>query len=367
MATLILFAALFLCILYGIIAVFLVRGLLRRPPVSPDTSKAFTVIIAARNEERHLEHLLDSLAQLEYPKDLYEIIVVDDRSTDATPEILERYTHRINALKILRVTDNPTDMPHKKNALRTAIASARNEFLAFTDADCIVPRDWLRSLSEQFTDRVGVVAGYSPYRFDRHRWDHSFLRYEEYKNSLLAASAIGLGKGFMCTGRNFAYRKTVFDEVGGFERIKQSISGDDDLFLQLVRRTTAWEVRYMVSPGSVVETQPPASFRQFIDQRIRHISASRYYSRDITAAYAVAHLFLLLIVIMFFIEPFWGLIFLLLRLNLDAIFIARGNKLISEQFGIASFFVNEIALMLYTLLIGPLGFVKKFNWKESAP
>jgi cellulose synthase/poly-beta-1,6-N-acetylglucosamine synthase-like glycosyltransferase len=304
---------------------------------------------------------------LEYPKGHYEIIVVNDRSTDATPEILERYAHRIDSLRILTITDNPTDMPHKKNALRTAIASARNEFLAFTDADCIVPRDWLRNLSEQFTDRVGVVAGYSPYRFERRHWCHSFLRYEEYKNSLLAAAAIGLGKGYMCTGRNFAYRKRVFDEVGGFEKIKQSISGDDDLFLQLVRRTTSWEVRYMVSPGSVVETRPPESFRQFIHQRTRHISASKYYARDTIAAYGIAHLFLLLIVVMFFFNPVMGLIFLLLRLNLDAIFIAHGNELMTEKFGIVSFIANETALMIYTVLIGPLGYVKKFNWKEVAP
>ena len=164
-------------VLYGIIVVFLIRGFRRLPGTMNERLLKFSIIVSARNEERHISSLLDSLLLLEYPKDHYEIIVVNDRSTDATQKILEEYSRRTDTLRIVTITGNTTDMPNKKNALRNAIAVSRNEILAFTDADCIVPAGWLRELSKQFTDSVGAVAGYSPYRFERKHIAHSFLKY----------------------------------------------------------------------------------------------------------------------------------------------------------------------------------------------
>ena len=352
-------------ILYGIIVVFLIGGFRRLPNSSNESLQKFSIVVAARNEERHIAALLDSLLQLEYPKDHFEIIIVNDRSTDATHKILDEYLHRTENMSVVTITDNMSDMPHKKNALRHGIAVSRNEVLAFTDADCIVPPGWLQELSKQFTDSVGAVAGYSPYRFRHRHFANLFLRYEEYKNSLIAAAAIGLGRAYMCTGRNFAYRKKVYDEVGGFEKIKHSVSGDDDLFLQLVRTTTRWEIRYMTSSESFIETRPPESLSQFIQQRTRHISASKYYVVDSTTAYGISHFFLFLIILLLFVEPIAGLIFLLFRMNLDAIFIAHGSRLIQAQVRVTEFVLNEIGLAFYTIIIGPLGFFKKFKWKES--
>ncbi|MHB1050051.1 MAG: glycosyltransferase [Bacteroidota bacterium] len=354
-------------VLYGSIVVILIGGLRRLPCSSSESIQRFSIIVAARNEERHIAALLDSLLRLEYPKDCYEIIVVNDRSTDATLSVLEEYARRTENMRVLTITDNATDMPHKKNALRNGIALSRNEILAFTDADCIIPPGWLRELSKQFTEQVGAVAGYSPYRIDKRHFAYSFLQYEEYKISLIAAAAAGLGKAYMCTGRNFAYRKKVYEEVGGFEKIKHSVSGDDDLFLQLVRTSTRWEIRYMTSSGSYVETRPPESVSQFLQQRTRHISASRYYVIDSAAAYALSHIFLLLIILFLVVNPFTGVIFLLFRMNLDAIFIAHGSRLIQKQIRSIEFVLTELTLALYTIFIGPLGFIKKFRWKESTP
>jgi cellulose synthase/poly-beta-1,6-N-acetylglucosamine synthase-like glycosyltransferase len=352
-------------ILYAIIVVVLTGGFRRLYHSAADQQQKFSIVVAARNEERHIAALLDSLLQLDYPKDLFEIIIVNDRSTDATHKILDEYLHRTENMSVVTITDNTSDMPHKKNALRHGIAVSRNDVLAFTDADCIVPPGWLRELSKQFTDSVGAVAGYSPYRFGQIHWANWFLRYEEYKNSLLAAAAIGLGRAYMCTGRNFAYRKKVYDEVGGFEKIKHSVSGDDDLFLQLVRTTTQWEIRYMTASESFVETRPPESLSQFIHQRTRHISASKYYVIDSTTAYSISHLFLFLIILLLFVVPVAGLIFLLFRMNLDAIFIAHGSRVIFSQVRVTEFVLNEIALALYTIIIGPFGFFKQFKWKDS--
>jgi cellulose synthase/poly-beta-1,6-N-acetylglucosamine synthase-like glycosyltransferase len=363
--TLFLPVAIILLALYAAIVALLIRGF--STPATSDSghSLSFSIIIAARNEEQHLGVLLDSLSRLEYPPDRFEIVIVNDRSTDATPLLLEQHRASLNNVRIISLSENPTDMPNKKYALQRAITEARNEILAFTDADCVVPPRWLKELSKYFADDVGLVAGYSPYIPEQPRRWNSFLRYEEYKLSLISASAIGTGRGFLCTGRNLAYRKRLFDEVGGFEKIKHSVSGDDDLFLQLVRSTTTWKIRYMTGAEGIVTTFPPISWSQFVNQRTRHISASRYYLPDVAFAYGISHLLVLASIVLLFISPLAGLLLFIIRLNIDAIFLAHGKEIIHENIGVADFFFNECLLVLYTLTIGPLGYMKKFNWKGS--
>jgi biofilm PGA synthesis N-glycosyltransferase PgaC len=365
--------ALLLWITFSLTAVYVIllikaqQGLNRLNNPLTDTVHTFSIIVAARNEEQHVTTLLHSLLSIDYPADKFEIILINDRSTDKTQQILESVINDHSNITLLNITENPSPMPHKKNALRYGIEKASNEILAFTDADCVVPKEWLKKLNEQFTDDVGVVAGYSPFAVTESAlWFHSFLRYEELKSTLGAAAGTGLQSAYMCTGRNLAYRKTVYDEVGGFEKIQHSISGDDDLFIQRVQETTQWNIRYMTSPHSYVMTQPPKNFDSFVNQRIRHISASKYYALKVKLIFALSHLLLLSIVLSFFFIPLYALVFLLVRFNMDALLITKGKELFGEEFSVVEFFRNEVLLILYTLFIGPLGLVTTFDWKGAS-
>lgn len=351
------------CALYAGIHFFLGRGIkgLFRPKAGA-AQQPISVIIAARNEGRNITTLLSSLTMQDYPSDLFEIVIADDRSTDDTALLVETLQQQFPNIRLIRIEANNSDMPNKKNALRAAIAQSKHDILAFTDADCRLPSGWLREISANFTDEVGVVAGYSPYLADS---ANSFLRYEEYKNSLISASAIELGYGFMCTGRNLAYRRNVYNEVNGFEKIKHSISGDDDLFLQLVRHSTSWKIRYMISPDSYVFTLPPDTFSAFVHQRIRHISASKFYPKSVQAFYGSIHLFHLVLFLTFFISPLFALIVLMIKFNIDGAFIASGKNIFHEEFSLPAFVADEFLLVLYSFFIGPLGFLKKFDWKGT--
>lgn len=353
----------------GVVCIQLVqlRGLRPIKKIKSDRMHSFSIIVAARNEEKNIARLLDSLSQLDYPEEKFEIIVVDDRSTDSTKKIADIGAAHHSNLKVISILKNETEMPHKKNALRTGIAVARFDYLAFTDADCVVPQLWLKRLSEHFTDDAGIVAGYSPFEFtERNGLFPSFLRYEELKGSLYAAAATGNGTPYLCTGRNLAYRKKAYDEVGGFEKIKHSVSGDDDLFLQLVSRATSWNARYMTDPDSYVRTVPPATFSAFVHQRARHISASKHYNPTIKLSLGLFHLHLFICLIGLFVAPLWSIIFFLVRMNADAAIIARGKEVFDEDCSVIEFFRNELLLIIYTILIGPMGFMKKYEWKGAA-
>ncbi|MCK9409001.1 MAG: glycosyltransferase, partial [Bacteroidetes bacterium] len=325
---------------YVVFHSFLWRGINRLfHPKFTGSEHWLSVIVAARNEEQNIGALLESLVQQEYPADHFEIIVTNDRSTDATASIVSSFQQKYPNIRLINIRENASDMPHKKNALSAAIALARNDILVCTDADCIAPTRWLQTVSEYFTDDVGIVAGYSPYHNGQ---AGSFLRYEELKNSVIAAAAVGAGVPFMCTGRNFAYRMQVFHEVGGFEKIKHSISGDDDLFLQLVSKETKWNIRYITSSDCAVRTSPPETLSQFIRQRTRHVSASAHYPFLVQTGYAFVHLFHLSIFIGYFFSPITALIALMIKFMTDGAMIAAGIKLFREEVSVAEFFFDEV-------------------------
>ncbi len=365
---------------YSIVMIGLIVGLRRiRRPYSRRTPFV-SIIVAARNEEENLDRLLSQLTQQSYPK--YEIIIANDRSEDRTKSIIAKWQKRNRRIKRVDIRQTPDGWAPKKHALRSAIQRSKGEILCFTDADCVPPLTWVDGLVRYFDAKVGLVAGYSPYdesllpdNHDRssfgRRLLHQFIRYEEFKGALWSAGSIALRRAWLCTGRNLAYRRKVFDDVDGFERIKHSTSGDDDLFLQLVRRSTRWDIAYTTSDSTHVPTAPPMDFRSFLQQRIRHFSAGKYFSFPMKLFFASFHLSNLLI---FFYFMLWllmpGLSYMFLaafaiKLFVDMVFLLVGGHTLGQRNLNPSFLMMEILYILYNTFIGPLGFVRRFEWKPG--
>ena len=370
---LILAAAFYLAVHLGL-TIGLRRCKQTKSPLQPFVS----VIVAARNEERTIGLVLDCLSHQTYTH--YEIIIVDDRSTDNTAAIIADFQKKNPAIKRIDIATVPSDMPAKKNALRAGINASKGEILCFTDADCFPPSTWLEELVQQFAPEVGLVAGYSPYTIPSgktitngilRKIFFKFITYEEFRAAIWSSGAIGWNLGWLCTGRNLAYRRKVYDEVGGFEKIKQSISGDDDLFLQLVRKQTNWEIRYVKTKESFVPTVPPADFRSFVEQRKRHFSASKVFTFPMMLFFFFYHLANFLL----FFSPFLFLLHLLsipfviaciiTKLFADTILVFSSTHIFDGSTYRRSFIMMEVLYVLYNSLIGPLGIFKKFEWKQS--
>jgi cellulose synthase/poly-beta-1,6-N-acetylglucosamine synthase-like glycosyltransferase len=352
---------------------------LRRCKQTKSTLQPFvSVIVAARNEERTIERVLECLSQQTYAH--YEFIIVNDRSTDNTAAIIADFQKKNSAIKKIDIATIPSDMPAKKNALRAGINASKGEILCFTDADCFPPPTWLAELVQQFEPEVGLVAGYSPYTipFDKtisngilRTMFFKFIAYEEFRAAIWSSGAIGWNLGWLCTGRNLAYRRKVYDEVGGFEKIKRSISGDDDLFLQLVRKQTDWEIRYIKTKESFVPTVPPANFRSFVEQRKRHFSASKVFTFPMMLFFFFYHLanFLLffspLLVIFQLLSIQFVIACIITKLFADMILIFSSARTFDDGMHSRSFIIMEVFYVPYNSLIGPLGIFKKFEWKQS--
>jgi cellulose synthase/poly-beta-1,6-N-acetylglucosamine synthase-like glycosyltransferase len=350
----------------------------RRLHFASSPSKPFvSVIVAARNEEKNIGQLLDHLVQQNY--DGYEIIIVNDRSTDKSASIIQQYQSKFPVLRSINVDSVPSDMPAKKNALSLGIAASKGEIFCFTDADCSPPSGWVSSLVSAFDEKTGLVAGYSPYTAPPSEGHVpsaasglllQFIEYEEFKGAIWSAGAIGMQKGWLCTGRSLAYRRCVYDEVGGFEKIKQSISGDDDLFLQLVRRQTSWKIRYVTDQASFVPTVSPSTFDEFVQQRIRHFSAGKYFPPMMKLFFFSFHAANLLIFVAFASSLFFGLTIplvwpYLFKCAVDAVLFFNTAPLFGQRKFASTFLLMEALYILYNAFIAPLGLIKGFDWKPE--
>jgi cellulose synthase/poly-beta-1,6-N-acetylglucosamine synthase-like glycosyltransferase len=369
---------------YCLVQFGLTAGVLRLKKGSNRATPLVSVIVAARNEQNTIGELLESLVNQTYPN--YEIIIVNDRSTDATGDIVHSFQESNSNIVLVTIDTVSTAMPPKKNALTQGIRASKGGILCFTDADCIPPRTWVASLISQFESNVGVVAGYSPYDTDMLHLENrptlgqrilfAFVAGEELKGAIWSAGSIGLDLAWLCTGRNFSYRRTVFDDVGGFDPIKMSVSGDDDLFIQLVRRRTSWKIRFATSEKSLVPTAPPPTFRQFVEQRTRHFSAGKYFTAPMKAFFFLFHGANLLLLVgafaFLFAPPVTGLgvLAFLGKLIVDAVLTVTGISILREErpfshFRFFNFLLTEILYIFYNTFIGPLGLLTTFEWKAD--
>jgi cellulose synthase/poly-beta-1,6-N-acetylglucosamine synthase-like glycosyltransferase len=272
-------------IVYGFVLWGFVRGMLKlrqNRVVQYNNWPSVSVIVPARNESEVLERTLDSLLQQNYPGD-WEIVVVDDRSTDGTEAILHRLSETDSRLRCIRVTESHPLSP-KKNALALGIRKSQGEIIVTTDADCVYDPYWLRSMITHMAPDVGVVAGLTVFdlpvdnvpAWQKIQW-LDFI-----SQQFLAAGAAGAGVPSSCNGSNLAYRRIVYQEISGFGRSADLVSGDDVLFAQRVSKRTAWKVVFNTQPESIVHSLPVLTIRDVLHQRIRWASKGLAYRRSMS-------------------------------------------------------------------------------------
>ncbi len=247
-----------------------------------------SVVIAARNEQGTIGRLLEDLVHQTYPRDKYEVIVVDDDSADRTAEIVQSYVQKYPHFHYLRAEPGDGHLSPKKQALATGIAHGQGEIILTTDADCRVRSTWIETMVSYFLPRVWMVVGFS--QLGRKHERRSTLEQLQAVDFLAlmgaAAGSCNLGFPLAASGQNLGYRRCVYEEVGGFRAIGHRVSGDDVLLLQLVRRRTRWRLRFAASPRAYNASEPERSLRRLFHQRVRWASNGAFQLRQNLAFFA---------------------------------------------------------------------------------
>jgi len=335
----------FLIQVYFYLGIYLRLGRHRNDEL-PASTEGVSLLICARNEAENLERFLPAFLTQDYPK--YEVVVVNDRSTDHSEEVLGRlaqlYPH-------LRFTSLPaSDAPlkaGKKLALTVGLKSARFERILLSDADCYPASDqWLRRMSSRLEGEKEIVLGYGAY--ERHRGLLNLLiRYETVFTAMQYLGMALMGKAYMGVGRNLGYRKSLFFNGKGFSSHYHVPSGDDDLFVN--EHAGAGNTAIEIDPASHTFSIPKERWAEWLRQKQRHLGAGRLYkasSRAILALEIFSRLlhYGLFIYLVSYTSWAWPLtaLFLLFQLTRSWVFKLGMMRL------------NEKYLLLPSLLFDPL-------------
>lgn len=235
-----------------------------------------SVIVPMRNEAANAEATLQALAAQDYAGE-WEVICVDDRSEDATGSILRKFCAldpRFSAAEI--PADSPAVPSPKKRALAAGFAAAKGEILMTTDADCLARPGWLSSMAARFDSDIGIVQG--PKRI---RGDGSLLsRYQEHEVFGLVsieAATFAMGRPMIASAPSLAYRRALYEGVGGFQGLEDTVSGDDDLLVRKMQKVPGYKVAYNSDPEACVSTSPAPTWKAMLIQRARWASNGAHY------------------------------------------------------------------------------------------
>jgi biofilm PGA synthesis N-glycosyltransferase PgaC len=243
------------------------KGKQKKEPVS--------VIICAKNEGSNLDKFLPYVLTQDYPD--YEVIVVNDCSTDDTDMVIGKYIEQYPHLRTTTITEDKKFSHGKKLALTIGIKAAKNEILVFTDADCKPESNqWLSKIQKNFTKQISIVLGYGGF-FPKFSILNNYIRYDTLIIALQYLSYKLAGFPYMGVGRNLAYRKSLFFEKKGFASHFHLLSGDDDLFVNENADKSNTEIE--ISKESHTRSVPAGSLIQLIKQKKRHFLTARYYKK----------------------------------------------------------------------------------------
>ncbi len=239
-----------------------------------DQPPGITVIVCAKNECNNLKKLIPQLINQKYSK--FEVILVDDKSSDDTYEFGIHLEKEEDKFKYVRIDSRPDHINNKKYAITLGIKAAQYEYILLTDADCMPASDrWIELMSNGFeSDKKQFVLGFSQYEKAP-----GFLNYFiKYETVLTAINYLGiglLGNPYMGVGRNMAYKKSTFLTNNGFGKYQSVLGGDDDLFINhhAKRKNTS----IILDHDATVYSIPKTGYREFFRQKTRHLSVGKYY------------------------------------------------------------------------------------------
>ena len=265
-----------------------------------------SVIVCAKNEAENVIRYIPILAKQDYPD--YEIILIDDASSDGTLEIFEEFEKKYPNVRLVKVENNEAFWGSKKYALTLGIKAAKKDYLLFTDADCYpTSKDWIMTMSSQFTLHKTIVLGYGAYEKIAGSFLNKMIRFETMLTAVQYFSWAKKGHPYMGIGRNLAYKKDEFYNVKGFISHMKIRSGDDDLFINQVAKSKNTAICY--ASESFTYSQPKTTFKAWFTQKRRHVSTANYYKpfdkTQLAIFYISQLLFLLLFIILLAFQYQW--------------------------------------------------------------
>lgn len=329
--------------------------------ISYDELPSATVIVAARNEEDNILECMESLNKLIYPEGKLEIILVNDKSTDKTGEIIESFIKDKPHFKMLIPSKSIGSLKGKTNALANALKIATGEIIATTDADCTVRPEWIQTLASYYDKNVALVGGYTA--------QQSYSAFTGMQSIdfiyllTVAAGAMNFNKPLSCIGNNMSYRKSVYDEIGGYENLEFSVTEDFNL-LMAMHSLKKYKIITPLDPGLLVVSKPCPDFKTLYWQKKRWGVGgmkSDVIGYSVMLWGFITHIAILLLPFMFSLTALYITLF---KIITDYFFLYPVFKKLNMNLRLSHFFTFQVYFIIYVIV---LPFIvlpsQKVKWK----
>ncbi len=359
-----------LTLLYLIISIILIIGVLKlkKRTIIINQIPYVSIIVPAKNEEKNIANCLDSLLAQDYPNDKYEIIAINDRSTDKTPDIIKHYKDNYG-IKSLNIEQNSSGLTGKQNAINEGLKLCKGEIIMNIDADCVAMPLWIRKTVSYFSSNVGLAIGFHGHFenssnsvfADMQSLDMLFLMDS-------AGGSIGLKTPTGCAGSNLSYRKEIFGEEG-YKKLGFTVT-EDSLLVQSITKSSGWKTTVIYDKNTFVLTSAETSLKAFLSQRIRWtIGGYTSGSLFLLPLYAIFFYHLCLIMsipLAFFIESLAlpVLIAFIVKALIDFIRCWRICREFQRLDLLKVFVLYELFMIFYSAVSSFMAlFIRKINWK----
>jgi biofilm PGA synthesis N-glycosyltransferase PgaC len=307
-----------------------------------------SIIISAKNEEANITSLIQHLKKPDYDSDKFEIILVDDDSSDDTFRLMKELTGLIQNCKVL--TTKFSVSKGKREALSVGIKNAIYPYILITDADCRPGNNWLKSYSMKFEQGYDMLFGIAPF-YQRLNLVNNISCFENLRSSILAFSMTSLGLPYTATARNFGFTKRAFESLGGYSKTKETKSGDDDLLLREAVKHKL-KIGIVTRPDSFVFSETKKTFSEYLQQKARHTQTSFHYLKKhqlILGFWHLLNLFFLLSPLMMFVNPLIGLLFPS-KMIIDLLVVKSTQKKFSYKFSVIKIFYLQIFYEIFLMI-----------------
>ncbi len=332
----------------------------------PEDLPLVSILIAARNEELFLPKLLDSLEQINYPSERIQFLFANDQSTDLTEKILADWCATHPNCEFITISEQESGKFHsngKANALAILGEQAKGKILFFTDADCQINPDWIKTGLAAFSPAVGMVIGFTQVQ----AYD-SFGKFQEL-DWLLTLGLVKVASDLQIQttglGNNMAISKSAYLQSGGFKNLPSSLT--EDLEISKAIAKADFRIVHQISPGILIRTKQEDSLKKLLNQRKRWFSGVMTLPFFWLVLLSLLFLCLPALILIFFLDPLLGVLLFIIKALLQGMFLkqirnranAKDSQFYWLVFDFYFFIINALTILYYF-------WPSKIRWKSRS-